>query len=92
MTVDEGPELQEPSRNPQHTRGEPVTVRGDNQWPLAGTTNGRSRGQPMAAYGEFLMAAVNSGGDPFGTVTTILDATGRVRRDGSPGSPLREDR
>ena len=36
-----------------------MTVRGENQWPYAGTSNDRSRGELPAAYGEFLMAAVN---------------------------------
>jgi len=35
-----------------------MTVRGEFSWPFAGKTHDRSRGELLAAYGEFLMAAV----------------------------------
>ncbi len=50
MTVGEEPTTQDPQK-PRTTRG--------NQWPYTGKTNDHTRGLPMAAYGENLMAAVN---------------------------------
>ena len=53
-----------------------MTVRGENQWPYTGTSNGRSRGELPAAYGEFLMAAVRLGGLLFRAVWTAVDGCG----------------
>ncbi len=58
MTAAEEPQPKNLAGTPNHTRGEPMTVRGENQWPYAGTSDDRSRGELPAAYGEFLMAAV----------------------------------
>ncbi|GBE22311.1 hypothetical protein BMS3Bbin01_01683 [bacterium BMS3Bbin01] len=58
MTAPRDPNTKNLAGTSRQTRGEPMTVRGENQWPYAGTSNDRSRGELPAAYGEFLMAAV----------------------------------
>jgi hypothetical protein len=46
-----------------------MSVRGEKPWPSAGTSRVRPRGESVAVYGEFLMAAVTRIVNRSGTLT-----------------------